>query len=273
MAMFAEVACKEVPQKSEPAVKYNKCVVAFAVQVDKGNNTKARFDKKIVAAISFIQTYIDQHAAFLPIKGLDPNNHPIKEKAVLPEFQLVLCSYFEISYQRAFDSMTQKRGTSIKGSALMVFFLDPQKCLYNAAGDLRNMGCTIFYKQCQEVGMIARQILLGAPNTIEEDVTKQTIDKELKLVEQKLLSENNKYKLSKNQRFKWLNYAVLQEFPAGMPWEGAEEKKKKQGTNNARLVYILYVHEPDYKRMKMLITYAKDWKVGHKHWGTPQHSP
>jgi hypothetical protein len=93
--------------------------------------------------------------------------------------------------------------------AVMGFSLDPQTCLKNAAGNLRIMGCGIFYKQCQEVSLIARQILLEAPNTIEEDVIKQTIDEELKLVEQKLMSENNEYKLSKNQWSKWLNYAVM----------------------------------------------------------------
>ncbi len=45
---------------------------------------------------------------------------------------------------------------------------DPQKCLDEAAGDLRHMGSAIFYKQCQEVNTIARQILLGAPNSIKE---------------------------------------------------------------------------------------------------------
>jgi hypothetical protein len=52
-----------------------------------------------------------------------------------------------------------------------------------------------------------------------------------------------------------------------MPWTGAEEKKQKQGTNNAHLVYVLHVHAPDYKRMRTLLAYAKDWKVRHKHWG------
>jgi hypothetical protein len=176
--------------------------------------------------------------------------------------------YFEIPSKRAFDSVNQDGGRAIKGSAVMGFSLDPQKCLEEAAGDLRHMGCAIFYKQCQEVNTIARQILLGAPNSIKEDIIKQTLDKELKLVEQKLISENNiKYKLSKQRQSKWLNYAVIREFPTGMPWEGAEEKKQKQGTNNARLAYVLHVHEPDYVRMKTLLAYAKDWKVWHKHWG------
>ncbi len=124
------------------------------------------------------------------------------------------------------------------------------------------MGCAIFYKQCQEVSTIAWQILLGAPNTIKADIIKQTMDKELKLVEQKLLSDNNaEYRPSKRHQSKWLSYAVVQEFPTGMPWEGAEEKKQKQGTNNARLVYVLHLHNQDYARMKTLIAYTKDWKV------------
>jgi hypothetical protein len=60
----------------------------------------------------------------------------------------------------------------------MGFSLDPQKCLDEAAGDLRHMGCAFFYKQCQEVSTIARQILLEAPNTITVDIIKQTMDKE-----------------------------------------------------------------------------------------------
>jgi hypothetical protein len=80
----------------------------------------------------------------------------------------------------------------------MGFSLDPQQCLNKAAGDLRHMGCGIFYKQCQEVNTIARQILLGAPNTIEEESIKQTLDNELKLVEHKLILDNNiKYKTTK----------------------------------------------------------------------------
>jgi hypothetical protein len=41
-----------------------------------------------------------------------------------------------------------------------------------------------------------------------------------------------------------------------MPWEGAEEKKQKQGTNNAHLVYVRHVHEPEYAWMKTLLAYS-----------------
>jgi hypothetical protein len=124
------------------------------------------------------------------------------------------------------------------------------------------MGCAIYFKQCQEVNTGARLLLLGAPNTIEEEVIRRTIDKELQQIAQRLISENNaEYKFTQHCISKWLKYAVVREYPAGMPWEGAEEKKQKQGTNNACLAFIFHVHEPDYARMATLLTFAKEWKV------------
>jgi hypothetical protein len=219
-ATFAEAAGKGSAWRPESKVKYKKCVVAFVIRVDKGNDTKAAFDKKIVAALSFLQNYIDKHAAFLSINGLDSSRPPINEKADVPAFQVILRKYFDITNKRAFNSVNQDGGRAIKGSAAMGFSLDPWTCLDEAAGNLHHMRFGIFYKQCQEVSTIAWQILLGAPNTIKEDIIKQTMDEEIKLVEQKLLLGNNaEYKLLKRRQPKWLSYAVVQEFPTGMPWE------------------------------------------------------
>jgi hypothetical protein len=52
-----------------------------------------------------------------------------------------------------------------------------------------------------------------------------------------------------------------------MPWEDEEEKKKKQGNNNARLTYILQVHQLDYEHLKNLWQIAKQCKMWHKDWG------
>jgi hypothetical protein len=167
-------------------------------------------DNKIIAGLSFLQNYINKHAAFFSIDGSDSSRPPIKEKADLPAFQVILCMYFDIPNERAFNSMNQEGGRVIKGFAIMGFSLDPQKCLDKAAGDLRHMGCAIFYKQCHEVNMIMRQILLGAPNTIKEESIKQTLDDELKRVEHKLLSDNNiEYKITKRQQSWWLYSAVV----------------------------------------------------------------
>jgi hypothetical protein len=52
-----------------------------------------------------------------------------------------------------------------------------------------------------------------------------------------------------------------------MPWEDAEEKKKKQGGNNARLAYVLQVYQPDYDRISILCQVAKQSKLWANHLG------
>ncbi len=104
-ATFAEATSKGALRKLEPEVKYNKCVVAFAIRVDKGKDIKVDFDKKIVAALSFLQTYIDKYATFFSIDESDSSRPPIKEKADVPAFQVILHRYFDIPNKRAFDSV------------------------------------------------------------------------------------------------------------------------------------------------------------------------
>jgi hypothetical protein len=82
-----------------------------------------------------------------------------------------------------------------------------------------------------------------------------------------LMLTNTDYKLSKSQLKKLILYAVVREYLAGMLWEGAEEKKQKQGTSNARLAYVLHIHQPNYERMKTLLAYVKELDIWHKHWG------
>jgi hypothetical protein len=125
MATFAEAASKGATQQSELEVKYNKCVVAFAIRVNKGKDTKAAFDKKIVTALSFLQNYIDRHAAFFSFDESDSSRPPIKEKADVPAFRFILRKYFDIPNNRAFNSVNQDGGRAIKGSAIMGFSIDP----------------------------------------------------------------------------------------------------------------------------------------------------
>jgi hypothetical protein len=172
---------------------------------------------------------------------------PIKTKADLPRYQVIMKNYFSIPNLMAFLNVTQDSGRVIKGSAVMGFSLDPKECLDDAAEDLRMMGCSLFYEKCQEVETVSKLTLLGVPNSIKEEVIKRMLDEVLADLEGKLLDTDSKYKLAKDQPQNWIKYAVTREFPPGMPWEDAEEKKKKQGNNNARLVYALQVYQPDYE--------------------------
>ncbi len=127
-----EVAIKEV------AVCF-KCVVGFAIRVNKGNNAKGGFNKKITEGLSFLCEYLDKAICILP-SGKDQQLNPIKTKADLPKYQVKMKNYFNIPNPMAFLNMIQEGGRVIKGSAVMGFFLDPKECLDNAAGDLRMMG-------------------------------------------------------------------------------------------------------------------------------------
>jgi hypothetical protein len=194
MATFAKTVGKDTVKEKE--IDYKTCMVGFTVRVDKGNDTKGGFDKKIIEGLNFMQTYIDQNASFHAIRP-GTTAKPIKGKLDMPKYQVTLQNYFCILNPRAFDNVNADGSRVIKGSAIMGFYDNPQQCLDDAAGDLRMMGCMIFYKKYQEMGTVALQIPIRAPNTIKEDVIKQTMDKELKKKESTLLLSDKNYKLTR----------------------------------------------------------------------------
>jgi hypothetical protein len=93
----------------------------------------------------------------------------------------------------------------------MGFSHDTKECLDDAAGDLRMMGCSLFYKKFQEVNTVSKLILLGVPNSIEEEVIKGTLDEVLTGLEMSLLNTDSEYKLTQDQRQNWIKYAVTRE--------------------------------------------------------------
>jgi hypothetical protein len=112
---------------------------------------------------------------------------PIKGKINMTKYQVTMRNFFYIPNPRAFDNGNAIGGRIIKGLAIMGFTENLQQCLKDTVGDLRMMGCAIFYKKCQEVNTVTSQILISMPNTIKEDIIKQTMDEELKVIEKKLL--------------------------------------------------------------------------------------
>jgi hypothetical protein len=86
-ATFAEPdeAGKKEDKKEVEAC--NRCVVGFAIRVDKGNNTKRGFDKKIAERLAFLQEYLDKAACILPSRKY-PRLGSIKLKAGIPQCQV-----------------------------------------------------------------------------------------------------------------------------------------------------------------------------------------
>ncbi len=88
-------------KKDEGEVAVNsQCVIGFAIRVDKGNNTKGGFDKKLYEGVTFLREFVDPAACILP-NGKDKRSGPIKSKSDLPKYQLTLRNYFNIPNQMA----------------------------------------------------------------------------------------------------------------------------------------------------------------------------
>ncbi len=122
------------------------CIVEFSIRVGKGNNAKGGFDKKISEGLAFLWKYLDKAACILP-SGKDPQLNTIKLKTDLSKYQVIMENYFSIPNPMAFSNVTQDCGRVIKGSAVMGFSIDPKECLEEVAGNLRMMGCSLFYKK------------------------------------------------------------------------------------------------------------------------------
>ncbi len=181
-ATFAEPYKAGKKEDKKEVEACNRCVVGFAIRVDKGNNTKGGFDKKIVEGLAFLREYLDKAACVLP-GGKDPRLGPIKSKADIPRYHVVMKNYFNIPNPMAFSNVTQEGGRVMKGLAIIEFSLNSKECLGDVAGDLRMMGYSLFYKKCQELDTVSKLILLGVPNSIEEEVMKGTLNEELASLE------------------------------------------------------------------------------------------
>ncbi len=94
--------------------------------------------------------------------------------------------------------------------------------------------------------MVLNMIFLGVPNSISEELVKETIDTVLQGLEADLLKNDKDYKVPIGQKGKWIQYASTKEYPGGMPWEDQEDtKKKKQTSNSSRLAFVFHVHRPE----------------------------
>ncbi len=145
----------------------------------KGQKSKENFDKKVGEALTFLRHHFHPEACFLLIKP-DNNLGPIKEKSDLPKFQVTRRQYFSFLNLQTFLPVMKDRGRIIKGSGIIGFKGDPQTCLDKAGGDLRMLNCcSIFYKRCQEIDTIAKLMLLGVPNSINNKQIQRIMYREL----------------------------------------------------------------------------------------------
>ncbi len=106
--------------EKEKTVAYKECVVGFAIRIDKGNNAKQAFDKKLMEGLQFIQQYVDNRAWFLP-HGKDKKLEQIHNKNNMPKYQVVMKGYFHIPTNKLFSNIQQENGRVVKGFGIMGF--------------------------------------------------------------------------------------------------------------------------------------------------------
>jgi len=153
--------------------------------------------------LEFIQQYFDKRACFLPHEK-DKKLESIRAKNNMPKYQVVMKGYFRIPNNNSFSNVQQENGRVVKGSGIMGFKLDLQQCLEEAYGDLRAMGCSIFFKKCQEVDMVSNFVFLRVPNSISEDTVKDIMDEVLQNLEDELIHADKDYKLTVRQKEQWI---------------------------------------------------------------------
>jgi hypothetical protein len=62
--MFVEVALAPSPLEAvkKQGFQYQKCIVGFAIRVDKGQKSTENFDKKIGEALFILKSFIDEES-------------------------------------------------------------------------------------------------------------------------------------------------------------------------------------------------------------------
>ncbi len=77
-AMFTETIENETTQAQQ--IEYKKRIGGFGIRVNKGNNTKGGFNKKLIEGLTFMQTYINKHASFHHRQGPNRKTHQRKDR-------------------------------------------------------------------------------------------------------------------------------------------------------------------------------------------------
>ena len=236
-----------------------RATVSFAIRVpNTKGGAKKGFDAKLGEGLKFLREEVHEDTVIMPREDQGKDILPIATKEDIPAYQVKLKrQYLEIPSKGAFNTIKTGESRTIKGSATMGFNKDPKTVLDEAEGDLRAMGCAIFWKPCQEMNTVTTMAFLGVPSSIEASVVKKRVDQTLKELEKELIESNpREFPKFRHDKQKWITYAITKDYPYGMPWEQFEPGKKREP--NGRLSFCFQVLREDEKRLEALLSEAKD---------------
>ena len=233
-------------------------VVQCSARVGRVAKVKDAFNTKVLQGLTFLQTHVDETAAFLP-KTAGSKMPQITGKATLPDIILVQNrNYFVQKNPYAFNSNNQSEtGRTIKFSAIMGFNEDPQQVLDDARSDLMELGIGIYYKECQSVNTESRLLFLGAPNGMDREETKAIMEAVMKPLELRLMTEDPENYPAFMHGQSWPDFAVICDQPGGMPFEQTPAGQRRKGPPRERKCLTIMCATDDYERLSKLVYAAK----------------
>ena len=233
-------------------------VVQCSARVGRVAKVKDAFNTKVLQGLTFLQTHVDETAAFLP-RTAGSKMPQITGKATLPDIILVQNrNYFVQKNPYAFNSNNQSEtGRTIKFSAIMGFNEDPKQVLDDARSDLMELGLGIYYKDCQSVNTESRLLFLGAPNGMDREETKAIMEAVMKPLELRLMTEDPETYPTFMHGQSWPDFAVICDQPGGMPFEQTPAGQRRKGPPRERKCLTIMCATDDYERISKLVYAAK----------------
>ena len=255
-----------VTKPKEVTLPKYKCVVDIIARVPRSNTTRKAFARKIGQGLQFIREEVDPSACIIPV-GLSKKDELgiITCEQDMPKNQIgIKKHFFYIPNPNAFSAVNDDEGRSIRCTATMGFDEDPKEVLQLAMGDLREMGCCIYYNQVQELQCMKVFALLGVPTSIEGEVVHAVMTEEMRKFENKLKVTQNKEYPVHFHRDKPIKFAIIKEWPQGLPWDGGRQGQRRE---SGRMAFIIQVKLSDLERMDVLLNLMKQASAWRKIWG------
>ena len=125
----------------------------------------------------------------------------------------------DIKNPNAFARAMQQDSRTIRRATSMGFSKYLEELLTMAAFDIRNMGCNIFYKGCQELKTETNLGFLGLPSTIQVEFFDTSMTDVLVDLEQKLVIQNiTNFPLFCHNKEEFCMFTMNKQYAGGMPW-------------------------------------------------------
>ena len=237
--------------------------VEFKVQVDKqkGKKTKECFEETMAGGIEFLRESMSEgksNFSIVPKMKSNTTAKVIKSRKDFPKHQHGWKSiYASFENRYAFSAIARDKDTkTMKGTMRIAANVDIEEGLEDIEQDLwDDFKISFTKKPLQECDTTADQMWCGLPLDVGILIVKQVSDKILKPLW--ISMGNNLDDFPK--------YAIIKEWPGGMPWTNRKPGEKYE--DNGRKTFVYMVARKDAHKLNKLLEVAKDLNLWAGTWG------